>query len=257
MMDRDPKDDAHDAYNARAAQDNNIKPFGAYSSRSSMASTPPCTSPSTYSFDDERAYQNDDSLDVYLIHPTMDQEESTYSNSSSPIPASTFVMTPPNSKDELSLEDEYMPSLVPLLPFKNNIITSSPRASFRHEKDEDDNMHIPYPAPTSGNITYHGPARADGRTEISFIGLTYMEAEEHLNSESAKYNDYHSVYIPNVVQAIESFCFCQDKIIANDWSPHMFQDGSYSGHPTIPGGAKLPIGGPRSGRTWHERPAPY
>ncbi|KAG1777543.1 hypothetical protein EV702DRAFT_1045286 [Suillus placidus] len=33
----------------------------------------------------------------------------------------------------------------------------------------------------------------------------------------------------------------------------MFQDGTYSGHPIIPGGLRLPTGGPRSGRTWHER----
>ncbi|KAG1875988.1 hypothetical protein C8R48DRAFT_768831 [Suillus tomentosus] len=64
-----------------------------------------------------------------------------------------------------------------------------------------------------------------------------------------KYNDYHSVYIPNIMQAIESLCFCQDEIIMNDWNPHMFQDRSYFGHPIISGGAKLPTEGPQSEQT--------
>jgi hypothetical protein len=106
--------------------------------------------------------------------------------------------------------------------------------------------------PTSGTIPYRGLARVDGKTAISFKGLTRAHAEQYLTSTYVQYNDYHSVYIPNVIHAIESFCFCQDNIIANDWNVHMFRDGTYPGHPVIPGGIKLPTGGPRSGRTWKE-----
>lgn len=214
------------------------------SSPTSIASTPPPTS------------AKQDPVEVFFLRPLMDKDQSVYTDSSSSLTDSTHLAVPPNSKTTLSDEDESMPSLVPSVPFKANKSMSPPRMSRANGvsiSESEDDMDIPYSAPTSGNISYHGPARADGRTEISFTGLTRAEAEEYLNSESAKYNDYHSVYIPNVVQAIESFCFCQDEIIANDWSHHMFQDGSYSGHPTISGGAKLPTGGPRSGRTWHER----
>ncbi|KAG1830488.1 hypothetical protein DFJ58DRAFT_736960 [Suillus subalutaceus] len=92
------------------------------------------------------------------------------------------------------------------------------------------NLTPPPPNPTAGTIPYQGLAHADGKAVISF-----------------------EVYIPNVVNAIESYCFCQDEIISNDWNIHMFRDGTYPGHPVIPGGVKLPTGGPRSGRTWQER----
>lgn len=103
-------------------------------------------------------------------------------------------------------------------------------------------------------MPYVGLSRADGKTTISFEGLTRSQAEHYiLTSPLAQYNDYHSVYIPNVICAIESYCFCQDQIIANDWNVHLFRDGTYPGHPVIPGHVKLPTGGPRSGRTWQER----
>jgi hypothetical protein len=115
-------------------------------------------------------------------------------------------------------------------------------------------LHLsPSPELSSGILPYYGLSHADGKMSILFEGLTKTEAEEYLTTKHSKYNDYHSVYIPNVVQAIESYCFCQDEIISNDWNVHMFRDGTYPGHPVISGGVKLPTGGPHSGRTWQER----
>ncbi|KAG1774933.1 hypothetical protein EV702DRAFT_1199773 [Suillus placidus] len=159
----------------------------------------------------------------------------------------TYPITLPNSKARLSTiyenEDEYMPSLFPSQLFmpKSNVC-----------KDVNIECHSPSPTPMSGTIPYRGLTRADGRMVISFNGVTHLEAKQHLMTKHAKYNDYHSVYIPNIVEAIESLCLCQDGIITSNWNSHMFQDGTYSGHPIIPGGLRLPTGGPRSGQTWHE-----
>jgi hypothetical protein len=157
-----------------------------------------------------------------------------------------------------------MPSLMPSRPFdpvSDNTALPEPkiRGSRANETNNDDDdvpmiyLHDISSESTSGTLPYHGPSRADGKTTISFEGLTRSEAEYFNTTEYAKYNDYHSVYIPNVVHAIESYCFCQDELIANDWNVHLFRDGTYGGHPVIAGGVKLPTGGPRSGRTWQER----
>ncbi|KAG1771694.1 hypothetical protein EV702DRAFT_1201871 [Suillus placidus] len=106
--------------------------------------------------------------------------------------------------------------------------------------------------PTDGTIPYCGLSHADGKSCITFKGLTKSEAKAYKLTEHSQYNDYHSVYMPNIVHAIESYCFCQDELIANDWNVHIFHDGSYPGHPVIAGGAKLPTGGPHLGCTWQE-----
>ncbi|KAG2338263.1 hypothetical protein BDR05DRAFT_1004402 [Suillus weaverae] len=219
-----------------AAQDEHIRPFVNGYLCSSTASTPPYASlivlsPSVYSISDE-------SVDVYYMNSS--PAHSTHSL--------TYPITPPNSKAKLSTiyenEDEHMPSLIPTQTF-------APESNVR--EDANVKHHSPSPAPMSGTIPYHRITRVDGQMVISFDRITHLEAKQHLMTKYAKYNDYHSVYIPNVVEAIESFCFCQDRIIASNWNSHMFQDGAYPGHPVIPGGLRLPTGGPRSRRTWHER----
>ncbi|KAG2740921.1 hypothetical protein P692DRAFT_20880955, partial [Suillus brevipes Sb2] len=135
-----------------------------------------------------------------------------------------------------------MPSLTPSQVF-------TPESNMR--ENVDDTRHSLSP-PLTGTIPYRGPLRSDGRKVITFEGLTHLDAEEHVLTVRANYNDYHSVYIPNVIEAIKSYCYCQDGLITNDWNTNMFQDSSYSGHPVIAGGHKFPTGGPQSGRTWHE-----
>ncbi|KAG0701120.1 hypothetical protein DFH29DRAFT_876122 [Suillus ampliporus] len=109
------------------------------------------------------------------------------------------------------------------------------------------NLSDPSQVPTSGTILYHGLSRVNGKTTISFEGLTKSKAEAYLLTDYAKYNDYHSVYMPNIVYAIESYCFCQNELITNDWNVHLFHDRLYPGHPVISGGVKLPTGGPHLG----------
>ncbi|KAG2737484.1 hypothetical protein P692DRAFT_20697834, partial [Suillus brevipes Sb2] len=65
--------------------------------------------------------------------------------------------------------------------------------------------------------------------------------------------DFHSLYFPHVTNAISSFNFCQDQLIANDWDVELYHDDSYAGHPVIITEPKLPTGGPRSGRDWSDR----
>lgn len=72
------------------------------------------------------------------------------------------------------------------------------------------------PEPTVGVLPYNGPSCYDRRTVVIFEGLTQSKAEEYLITNYAKFNDFHSMYIPNIVHTIESHCFCQDKLIAND-----------------------------------------
>ncbi|KAG1779795.1 hypothetical protein EV702DRAFT_1043678 [Suillus placidus] len=186
------------------AQDEHIRPLVNGYSHSSTASTPPyalpiVSSPSVYSMSDE-------SVDVYYMNSS--PAHSTYSL--------TYPITPLNSKAKLSTiyenEDEHMPSLIPSQMF-------APESNVR----TDANVEHPLPSPVlmSGTIPYRGITRADGRTKISFDGITHLEAEQHLTTKYAKYNDYHS-------------------------------DRAYPGHPIIPGGLRLPTGGPQSGRTWHE-----
>ncbi|KAG1874025.1 hypothetical protein C8R48DRAFT_669660 [Suillus tomentosus] len=217
-----------------------------HSSPASIALTPSPISP------------KEDSIDVFLVHPSFNNNiESTYSSA---VPSSAFLVAPPNSITSLPREDEYVPSLMPSRPFKGNPEYNLPsKPTLRDSSLAQDDKDIPMltlpgtaPTPTEGTFPYQGPSRPDGRKYVSFEGLTRLEAEEYPSSEFVKYNYYHSVYIPNVVQAIESYCFCQDEIIANDWNYHMFRDGSYPGHPIIPGTVKLPTGGLRFGRTWHE-----
>ncbi|KAG1856756.1 hypothetical protein F4604DRAFT_1931750 [Suillus subluteus] len=168
----------------------------------------------------------------------------------SAFPSNTFLVAPPNSKTSLFTDEEYMPSLMPSRPFESNPAPAYSKLDdvrVEHRKEDVNMFNLSSPPPVSkeGSIPYRGLARVDGRTIITFKKLTRPEAEEYLTTENAKYNDYHSVYILNIVHVIESFCFCQDELIANDWDTHMFRDSSYSGHPVIPGGIKLPTGGPR------------
>ncbi|KAG1886228.1 hypothetical protein F4604DRAFT_1675877 [Suillus subluteus] len=200
----------------------------------------------------------EDSFDVYFLHPSPAFDGSAYSDSSASIPSSAFLVVPPNSKTKL-FENESMPSLMlscPFVPKPDEPTLSKPNVrDSKGAEGEDVFMHNLTPSPpisTAGTIPYQGLACVDGKAVISFEGLTKTKAEEYLTSENEKYNNYHSVYIPNVVNAIESYCFCQDEIISNDWNIHMFQDGTYPGHPVIPGGVKLPTGGPHSGWTWQE-----
>jgi hypothetical protein len=209
---------------------------GSTRARSSTASTPPsasphASSPSTHSY-------RDDSVNVYYIHPSMGDTDNDYDS------MHTNLLTPPNSEARLStiyedVEDAYMPSLAPMQTF-------IPESNTRN--DDNDNRRLRTPPPP-----YRGILRSEGRQSISFEGLMQHDAEAHLTTERTRYNDYHSVYIPNVANAIDSFNYCQDGLIALDWDMAQFQDGSYGGHPVIPGEMKLPTGGPRSPRTWHER----
>ncbi|KAG1773722.1 hypothetical protein EV702DRAFT_1200855 [Suillus placidus] len=160
---------------SRAAQDEHDGPFVNGYSRSSTASTPPyaspiISSPSVYSISDE-------SIDVYYMNSS--PAHSTHSL--------TYPITPPNSKAKLSTiyenKDEHMPSLVPSQMFapESNVCTD---ANIEHP--------LPSPVPMSGTIPYRGITRADGRTKISFDGITHLEAQQHLTMKYAKYNDYVS-----------------------------------------------------------------
>ncbi|KAG1832595.1 hypothetical protein F4604DRAFT_1945958 [Suillus subluteus] len=214
---------------------------------------PPETSPSRNS-----TSNNDGSFNVYFLRPMPLNDGSMHPNMTSVFLSSAFLVAPPNSKTSLFPDEEYMPLLMPSRPFEYNPAPAYSKlgdARVKHRKEDVSMFNLSSPPPVSkqGSIPYHSLARTDGRIIITFEKLTRPEAEEYLTTESAKYNDYHSVYIPNVMHAIESFCFCQDKFIANDWDTHMFRDSSYSGHPVIPGGIKLPTGGPCSGQTWKER----
>ncbi|KAG1761008.1 hypothetical protein EDD22DRAFT_954411 [Suillus occidentalis] len=157
-----------------------------------------------------------EALDVFYTNPTFDESVKTRLN---PI-----------------LEDKCIPQLIPSIPFKAE----------------------PYPAlsltppPTTGSIPYHRLIQVNGQTTITFDSVTHLEAEQHILTEHARYNDYHSAYIPNVVHAIESFTCCQDGLIMCNWNEHMFKDGKYGGHPMIVRDIKLPTGGPWSGQTWHK-----
>lgn len=72
-----------------------------------------------------------------------------------------------------------------------------------------------------------------------------FQIDKHMPSLTSSH-----AYTPSY--SIESYCFCQDKIIANDWNFHLFHNGTYSEHSVILGHMKLPMGGPHSGRTWQE-----
>ncbi|KAG1723342.1 hypothetical protein EDB19DRAFT_1916168 [Suillus lakei] len=171
------------------------------------------------------------SVDVFYVHPMPAEEPPAYYNSSAAFPR-VFSLT-------------HHP--IPML--------SDVRGSRATKTDNNVPMlNIPDPTevPTSGTIPYRGLSHADGKTSITFEGLTQSKAEAYLQTDTSQYNDYHSVYMPNIVHAIESYCFCQDELITNDWNIHLFRDGSYPGHPVISGGTKLSTGSPRSGCTWQE-----
>ncbi|KAG2139787.1 hypothetical protein DEU56DRAFT_912053 [Suillus clintonianus] len=192
--------------------------------------------------------ESSERLDVFFVHPMPEN------------PPIVFPHTPPNSKSSLIKSLDPNTSCVPSRLFEsilNNTtsIESNVRDSKHDQIDNDVPMNYdsdPIEVPTSGTIPYHGLPRADSKTTISFEGLTKSEAESFLLTEPAKYNDYHSVYIPNIIHTIKLYCFCQDELITNDWNIHLFHDG-YPGHPVISGGVRLPTSGPRSGRTWQER----
>ncbi|KAG1739626.1 hypothetical protein EDD22DRAFT_851929 [Suillus occidentalis] len=222
---------------------------------SSIASTPP---PSTDSHLD--APNNSSSVDVFFLQSSTADEPHTSHDAKPFALHSAFPPTPPNSKASFFFDEE-MPSLTPSRPYVPPTVKAPPDEP-KLESANSDNLEgdIPMLTPsespdvTFGTLPYHGFSRADGRTTIAFEGLTRSQAQHYLlTSPLAQYNDYHSVYFPNVICAIESYCFCQDHIISFDWDMDSYRDGTYSGHPVIPGHVKLPTGGPRSQRTWQER----
>ncbi|KAG1753436.1 hypothetical protein EDB19DRAFT_2021567 [Suillus lakei] len=121
-------------------------------------------------------------------------------------------------------------------PIQNSVGNSDEKLNvfFVHPMPENPPMYLRSSAPYSSSVFPHTPPNSNR--------LTKSEAESFLLTEPAKYNDYHSIYIPNVIHAIESYCFCQDKLITNVWNVHLFHNGSYPGHPVISGGTKLPTG---------------
>jgi hypothetical protein len=196
--------------------------------------------------------------DVYFLHHSPVDEPPAYTSSTGSAMSNVYPAVPPNSKATLFDSNEHMPSLVPSRPFVPSPLRpeSDMRGSRAIEADVDAHMSSSFdspPLPTVGTIPYHGPSRYDGKHTISFEGLKQSDAEHYLTTDYAKFDDYHSAYIPNVVQSIESYCLCQDELIANDWNVNLFRDASYPGHVVIPGNTKLPTGGPRSGRTWRAR----
>ncbi|KAG1855177.1 hypothetical protein DFJ58DRAFT_745538 [Suillus subalutaceus] len=202
----------------------------------------------------------DGTFDIFFIRPLSTGGPMLIPPSPSMTPSSIFPSTPPNSNSSF-YNNKAMPSLMPSNKYVSPPAEPPPiKPKLAHAKAsiyEEDVPMLSLSAesfePTTGDIPYHGHLRADGRTTILFDRLTNAHAEQYLTSTYAQYNDYHSVYIPNVIHTIESFCSCQVNIISNDWNVHMFRDGTYAGHPVISGGIKLPMGGPRLGRTWQER----
>lgn len=84
-------------------------------------------------------------------------------------------------------------------------------------------------------------------------GITPHDARKYLDTEIAQLSDFHSFYFGQVTNAIASYNFCQDQLIANDWDVELYHDDSYPGHLVIPNDPKLPTGGPRSVRDWSDR----
>ncbi|KAG1872216.1 hypothetical protein F4604DRAFT_1925824 [Suillus subluteus] len=84
-------------------------------------------------------------------------------------------------------------------------------------------------------------------------GITPHDAHKYLDMEIAQLSDFHSVYFKQVTDAVASFNFCQDQLIANDWDIELYHDDSYPGHLVFPNDPKLPTGGPCSGRDWSDR----
>jgi hypothetical protein len=194
--------------------------------------------------------ESNEACNVYFMHQLSLKEPPSYSHSTGGIASNVYPDSSSQIKTTLFDINESMPSLMPLRLF------TSMQSLATVEADADVHMHHStktLPIPTTGSMPYHGPSHHDGRTVITFDRLTQSDAEGYLSTDYAKFNNYHSPYIPNVVHAIESFCFCQDELIANDWNIHLFRDETYPGHVVIPGDTKLSTGGPRSGRTWQER----
>ncbi|KIK32484.1 hypothetical protein CY34DRAFT_19020 [Suillus luteus UH-Slu-Lm8-n1] len=198
-------------------------------------------------------------INVFFLYSPVAKEHHMSLNYNSHILYSIFPPTPPNSKTSF-FTDEDMPSLTPsctyVLPRPKTPLNKPQLASTKCDDIKED---IPMLNPSKsfdeifGTLLYLGLSCADGKINITFKGLTHSQAQHYiLTSPLAQYNDYHSVYIPNVIYAIESFCFCQDQIISLDWNEHLFCDGSYLGHPVIQRHVKLPTGGPCSQQTWQE-----
>ncbi|KAG1747468.1 hypothetical protein EDB19DRAFT_1826191 [Suillus lakei] len=173
---------------------------------------------------------NDNSpFDVFFLHPTLNDGEFTQSDLNLFMLKSVFPPMPQNSKASF-YSDEVMPSLMPSRACMPPSVKSPPPKPILPSTND---MNVPEDIPmlnppsksfetTNGSIPYTGSLHTDGKTSIAFEGLTRAQAKQYHMSMFAQYNDYPSVYIPNVVHAIESYCFCQDQIIANDWNVHMF-----------------------------------
>ncbi|KAG2740855.1 hypothetical protein P692DRAFT_20822519 [Suillus brevipes Sb2] len=168
-----------------------------------------------------KSAESSDACDVYFLHHSPVEEPPAYSRSHGDVKPKAYPVMPPTSKASLFDSNEHMPSLIPSRPFA----PSSPisESNFRDSRATDDDVPMSQPRetlqePTVGTLPYHGQSHYDGKHTISFEGLTKSEAEHYLTTDYAKFDDYHSAYIPNVVQSIESFCFCQDELIANDWN---------------------------------------
>ncbi|KAG2747592.1 hypothetical protein P692DRAFT_20819494 [Suillus brevipes Sb2] len=227
------------------------------SPRSSNVSTPP---PSTDSNFEAARVRNDmpngsTPIDVFFVQTSKGDGYNASHDSMLFALHSVFPPMPPNSKASFFSEEE-MPLLIPSHPYAPPTVKTppdKPRLGCTVCDDIEEGI-LMLSDETSGTMSYTGLSCADGKTTISFEGLTHSQAEHYLlTSPLAQYIDYHSVYIPNVIYAIESYCFCQDQIIANNWNVHLFRDGTYPGHPVIPGHVKLPTGGPRLGWSWQER----
>ncbi|KAG2747605.1 hypothetical protein P692DRAFT_20875284 [Suillus brevipes Sb2] len=200
--------------------------------------------------------ESNETCNVYFHHHSSVNEPLMYSSFTGSLNSNVYPAVPPTSKANLFDSNKHMPSLLPSRPFTLSPMSESQTKGSRATDTDVDvhirNSHESLSTPTTGTISYYGLSRYDRRTSITFKGLTQSEAENYMKTNLAKYNDYHLVYISNVVHTIKSYCLCQDKLITNDWNVHLFRDSTYPGHPVLPGNVKLLTGGPRSGRTWRE-----
>lgn len=127
---------------------------------------------------------------------------------------------------------------------------------------------IPVTPPTSRAALHEGDTPAPVSTEPVFSfnissplshpaatldDITPHDAEAYGDTQLARLHDNHSLYFSSVINAIASFLFCQDQLIANDWDVNSYRDDTYPGHPVVAGDPKLPTGGPRSTRDWSDR----
>ncbi|KAG1776556.1 hypothetical protein EV702DRAFT_1198252 [Suillus placidus] len=137
-----------------------------------------------YVWDDINVADAYNASNVFFVHPTSIKEPPTYSDSSASL-LSVFPHTPPNSNASLVKSNEFMPSLLPSHFFESKLNSSTStesdvRGSRAVETDDDVPMnHLSETpeVPTDGTIPYHGLSHADGKSYITFEGLTKSEAK--------------------------------------------------------------------------------